>query len=415
MNAVEAWAWNEKVGRIVQEGNALFFELTGERYKRISPFLFQDTLFVKRTISGNNEISEIGPIADAMPGGYGSGYLSRFFTDEFGRKPSVVDTLSFVGRHGLGALEFRPESMESGVDAELYLSLEQMKAQSRRIYEGEHALELAKLIAVSNSAAGGAKAKAVVGFNPDNRKIHIAQKHDDEPEGFKKCIVKFNPKRGTQRKEYNNEIKAEYLYTLIAKEAGVIMSDAWLLEEGGVNYFVTERFDVSPEGERLHMHSLAGLFGHDASSFTMGYESLFRAGLALSVPQADKEQMFKTMVFNLVFSNRDDHSRNFSFLMDKQGSWRYAPAYDLTYSVHNYGANMHQLTINKKPAHLVRGIGIKKIAKICGVTDPLEIVAEMIKIKHERLHELVREQDLPSTFADEVIAATADIDKTFRR
>lgn len=415
MDSVEVWMWGEKVGLIVQEGNTLFFELSTDRHRRISPFLFRETLSIKKVLDAGNDISEVGVIADAMPGGYGSGYLSRFFTDEFGRRPSVVETLSFVGRHGLGALEFRPESMASKIDAELFLSLEELKTQSRKVYEGEHTFELAKLVAVSNSAVGGAKAKAVVGFDPESRKIHISQKHDDEPAGFKKCIVKFNPKTGSEKERYNDEIKAEYLYTLLAKEVGVRMSEAWIIEEDGVDYFITERFDVTSQGERIHMHSLAGLFGHDASSFTMGYEMLFRAGLNLPIAQKDKEQMFKTMVFNLVFSNRDDHSRNFAFLMDRDGRWSYAPAYDLTYSVHNYGANMHQLTINKKPAHQVRSIGIGKMARLCGVSDPLDVIAEMVAVKHEKMHILVKEQGLPSSFADEVIAHTAEIDKIFKR
>jgi len=117
-------------------------------------------------------------------------------------------------------------------------------------------------------------------------------------------------------------------------------------------YFITKRFDITDDNKRLHMHSLSGILGHDASSFTMGYESLFRVGLMLSLSSGDKEQMFKTMAFNIVFANRDDHARNFSFLMDENCNWSYAPAYDMTYSVSNHDLNWHQLTIDKKPTTL---------------------------------------------------------------
>jgi len=193
------------------------------------------------------------------------------------------------------------------------------------------------------------------------------------------------------------------------------MSDSWFVEDLGSCYFITQRFDIDDDGNRLHMHSLAGIFSHDCSSFTMGYESLFRAGNMLGVSQHDKEQMFKTMIFNLLYSNRDDHSKNFSFLMNKDGVWSYAPAYDLTYSIHNYSASWHQLTIDKKPAHSVKSLSIIKIAKLCNIKDPLTIISDMIKIKHNRLIKLSQQYNLPSSFAQSVLDTTAEIDKRFIR
>lgn len=410
MNAVEVSAWGEKVGIVVQEGNSVVFELSNDKQRRISPIIFESSLSIKAEA---NEIYKIGPIADALPGGYGMDYLGKYFTDEFGRKPSIVESLSFVGKHGLGALEFSPESGAGNIDQELYETLEGLKTKSRDTYEGTHRYDVGKLIAISNSAAGGAKAKAVVGFNPDDQSIHIAQKHDSEPEGYRKCIIKFNPKEDKAKEEYNTEIRAEYLYAQMAKKAGINMSEVWLFDDNGTNCFVTERFDVDQYGKRLHMHSFAGLIGSDASSFTTGYDALFRVGSALGIPKDDKEQMFKVMAFNLVFSNRDDHARNFSFLMNERGMWRFAPAYDLTFSVHNYGATHHQLKIDKKFAHNVRATSINKVAKLCEVKNPLDIIAEMIALKHEYLAGMAHANDVPSSFVDSVFDATKDIDQTF--
>lgn len=411
MNAVEVWAWGEKIGIVVQEGNSIVFELSNTKHRRISPMIFESSLVAKVEV---NEIHRIGPIADALPGGYGMDYLGKYFTDEFGRKPSIVEALSFVGKHGLGALEFKPESGAGRIDQELYATLEELKTQSRDIYDGVHKYDVGKLIAISNSAAGGARAKAVVDFNPNDQKIHIAQKHDAEPDGYLKCIIKFNPKKDkTKIEEYNQELRAEYLYAQIAKEAGIEMSKTWLFDDNGANYFVTERFDVDKKGNRLHMHSFAGLIGSDASSFSTSYDALFRVGSALGIPKYDKEQMFKVMAFNLVFSNRDDHARNFSFLMDQQGLWRFAPAYDLTFSVHNYGANHHQLKIDKKLAHHVREISIKQVAKLCEVKNPLEIIEAMITLKHEQLESMAHTNDLPQSFVSAVFDATKDFDKSF--
>ncbi|MBD3807476.1 MAG: HipA domain-containing protein [Epsilonproteobacteria bacterium] len=411
MDSVEVWAWGEKVGIVIQEGNSIVFELLNNKFKRISPMLFETSLAAKADV---NEIHRIGPIADALPGGYGMDYLGKYFTDEFGRKPSIVESLSFVGKHGLGALEFKPESSTTRIDQELFATLEELKIQSRAIYEGVHRYDVGKLIAVSNSAAGGARAKAVVGFNPNNQQIHIAQKHDIEPDGYLKCIIKFNPKKDKEKiEEYNQELRAEYLYAQLAKKTGIEMSKVWLFDDNGANYFVTERFDVDKKGKRFHLHSFAGLIGSDASSFSTSYDALFRVGSALGIPKYDKEQMFKLMVFNLVFSNRDDHARNFSFLMDDNGLWRFAPAYDLTFSVHNYGANHHQLKIDKKLAHQIRSISLNKVARLCEVNNPLDIVADMIEMKHSWLPDMAHENNLASSFVSAVLDATKDIDKTF--
>ncbi|MEA2100444.1 MAG: HipA domain-containing protein [Campylobacterota bacterium] len=413
MKTLNVIAWSNKIATLAQSGNKLIMELTDSSYSKFSPLLFQNSNFIETIVSQDSNIYSIGIINDCIPGSYGKDYLNKYFMDEFGRTPSIIERLAFVGKHALGALEFTPSSESSNIDKELYLDLEELKTQSRNIYEGEHSFELAKLIAMSNSAAGGAKAKAVIDFNPKNNKIYISQKHNAPPIDFKKCIIKFNPNVEFGVEEYNNEIKAEYVYYLLAKEVGLNMSDSWLVEDSSSEYFITKRFDIDNDGNRLHMHSLAGMFGHDSSSFTMGYESLFRAGNMLGVSQYDKEQMFKTMVFNLVFSNRDDHSKNFSFLMSKDGQWSYAPAYDLTYSTHNYGASWHQLTIDKKPAHNARSLSIIKIAKLCNIKEPLSIISDMIKIKHNSLAKLSQQYNLPDSFAQSVLDNTAEIDKRF--
>jgi len=409
MNLVEVWAWGDKIGVVIQEGNQVTFELSDKKYRKISPLLFENTNIAKAKVK---DIHEIGPISDALPGGYGMEYLGKYFTDEYGRKPSIVELLSFVGTHALGALEFRPQSDAVAIDEELVSTLQELKTRSRKVYEGEHDLDIDKLIAISNSAAGGARTKAVVGFNPNKNKIHIAQKHDNEPEDFIKCIVKYTSKN---LKESNDEIKAEYLYAQLAKLCDIKMSKTWLVEDNDTSYFVTKRFDVNDKNNRLHMHSFAGLIGSDASSFSTSYDALFRVGLMLGVSQEDKVQMFKLMVFNLVFSNKDDHARNFSFLMDQQGNWKFAPAYDLTFSTHNYGANHHQLKIDKKFASNARALSIKQVAKIFEIKDPLTIIEQMIIIKHEQLPVLANTLDISKSFVDEIFLATEDFDKLFRK
>lgn len=404
---IELWAWGERIGSVVEEGNRLVFEImAGNSY--FSPIQFG----THNILTSIDNVYGIGLIADAIPGSYGMDYLGHYFQDEFSRKPSVTETLAFIGSHGLGAIEFRPPNNTGGIDAELIATLEELKTQSRRVYEGEHHVDLAKLIAVSNSAIGGARTKAVVGFNPETNMIHIGQKHSKSPKGFRKCIVKFNAKKENEVDQYNNEIKAEYLYYKIAKALGIHMSECWLIEENGVYHFATERFDITPQDERLHLHSFAGLIGSDAASFSTSYDALFRVSNTLAVSAQDKEQLLKTMIFNLVFGNKDDHARNFSFLMDKRGMWKVAPAYDLTFAVHSYGANKHQLKINRGFAESARLKDIDNTANIIGIKNSKEILEHFIDFKHTHMSILAEELSI-TKFAEDVILATREMDKKF--
>lgn len=402
---IELWAWGTQIGNVVEEGNRLVFEMTAGN-SHFSPIQFG----AQNIITSIDNVYGIGLIADAIPGSYGMDYLGHYFQDEFGRKPSIVETLAFIGSHGLGAIEFRPPNNTGDVNTDLIATLEELKTQSRRVYEGEHQVELSKLIAVSNSAIGGARTKAVVGFNPETNMIHIGQKNSSSPDGFRKCIVKFNAKKEREIDQYNIEIKSEYLYYKIATSLGIQMSDSWLIEENGICHFATQRFDITPLGERLHLHSFAGLIGSDAASFATSYDALFRVSNTLAVSQQDKEQLLKTMIFNLVFGNKDDHARNFSFLMDKKGLWKAAPAYDLTFSVHSYGAAKHQLKINRGFADSARMKDIDNTANILGIKNTKEVLERFIDFKHTQMHSLANELGI-AVFAEEVISATSEMDK----
>lgn len=413
-------AWNKNIALATEINQKFVVELLNEEYSIFSPLCFENNRFADVGIRNiSEEIDNIGIIADSVKGAYGKNYFEKYYIDTRGSFPSMLDRLSFIGSNGLGALEYSPSDSASSLESkELYFSLSEFKDESLNVLANNNINpNIAKLIAKSNSSAGGAKAKAVVDYNPTTKSIHLSQIHSDTPKDFKKCIVKFNTKKDAEESsKYNRDLKLEYIYYLLAKECGIKMSNCYLeCDEANNNYFITERFDVTQTGQRLHMHSLAGLLGHNAESFSMGYEALFRSGRMLSVPVSDREQMFKTMAFNLVFANKDDHSRNFSFLMDNNYNWRYAPAYDLTYAASGVGLEWHQLTIDKKPAHKVRSLALKHIALLCDVQHPYEIMAEFIAIKHNRLGSFADEFDIPKSLVESILADTQHIDSTFDR
>lgn len=417
-NVISINAWGKEIFLLALIENKLVVELLNERDNVFSPIRFEHDRFAELVLQGASaNIDEIGIISDCISGSYGKEYFNNYFMNSQGKIPTILDRLSFIGSNGLGALEFLPSDTSSNLtSSDLTFSLLEFKTQSLDIYNNIDVtnLELAKLFAKSNSGAGGAKAKAIVDYNPDSKMLHLSQGFENTPKGYKKSIIKFNGKKGGEAEVYNDELKLEYLYYLLALKCGVHMSNCYLeCDEMGNCYFITERFDVDSKGQKLHLHSLAGLLGHNAESFTMDYGMLFRVGNALSVSKNDKEQMFKTMVFNLVFSNKDDHSRNFSFLMDNDYNWFYSPSYDLTYSGSNYAKNWHQLTIDNKPSNKIRSLGMINIAKICEIDNPLEIIDDFIDIKYQYLRELSIEYGIDTKMVDMIFKDTKEIDNMF--
>jgi serine/threonine-protein kinase HipA len=168
-----------------------------------------------------------------------------------------------------------------------------------------------------------------------------------------------------------------------------------------------ERFDIKQTDtglERKHMHSLSGIMHQNPVETTFDYTNLFRVGDKLNIPHADKEQFFKMMVFNLIFGNRDDHTRNFSYLMDSTGKWKAAPAYDLTFS----SKAKHQMLFDYKNANDVKVKDILKIADDFNISGAKETIESMTELKHALLPKLAREHDVKE-WGEEVIASTSKI------
>ncbi len=415
MRIITIKSWNKNIAYATELEGKLILDLEDKKYACYSPLNFENIMQAREDIGSDADIYKIGLIADSISGAYGKSYFDKYFMNEHKELPSILDRLSFIGSHGLGALDYEPSDESSTIEDNIIFSLKDFKKQSIDVYDSKGNSKLAKLIAKSNSGAGGAKAKAVIEYNPLEKKLHLSPINSNVLDGYVKSIVKFNnSKNSNEIQKHNDELKLEYIYYLLAIELDINMAKSWLeKDEDGNYYFITSRFDIDTQGNRLHLHSLAGLLSHDASSFTLGYESLFRVGMMLSVSKENKRQMFKTMIFNLVFANKDDHSRNFSFLMDEDCNWCYAPSYDLTYSATNHGLKWHQLTIDKKPSHSLKSLGLKKIAKLCEVDDEIEIISNMIDLKHSKLNVLAKKYDVENMI-NMMLKDTQDIDKIFR-
>lgn len=418
-NLTRVFAWGKQIASLLEDGGKIYFEATGASTVDFSPLQLQP--------SGTHSYPDLGfqhylpgLIADHLPGSYGLKYMDAFFRKANGRLPSVSERLQFIGKHSIGALEFEP-AVDAGVKGTA-IEMREMYQLSKEALQGEHDFALATLIAVSNSAGGGARAKAHVGYCKESQKIYVADKHATLPPGFVHSIVKFDeykekghafiPELYTTSSVFT---KTEYIYSLIARELGIVMADTDLIETGEGVHFVTTRFDRDGSGKRKHLHSLAGLLHFDASKqYGLGYESIFRTGLALGVSSASHEQIYKVMIFNLVFGNRDDHAKNFSFIMDEKRTWEFSPAYDLTFVINKGASAEHQLSIGGEPASWVKERQLGEIASKFGVPNHREIIERTIDAKHAMLPTLGKTHGLPDEWLRDIFEKTDEIDRALQ-
>lgn len=361
MRALEvrlADARDVRVGRLAPHGRATAFEYDPAFLAldlELSPFhlpLKPGVLEAPPTPFGGLH----GVFNDSLPDGWGLLLMDRAFRKRgIAREAiSVVDRLSYLGRRGMGALTYHPET-GPGDDQEA-IDLAELAAQSQRLLKGSGEDVLPELMRAGGSP-GGARPKVVVAFREEDRSIVSGS--DDVPEGYRAYIVKFG-----SREDPPDAGAIELAYADMARAAGIDVPPTRLFEaRGGGRFFGAERFD-RPGGERRHVHTLAGLLHADHRLPSLDYEGYLRATWALTRSHAAVKAAFRRMVFNVMAHNRDDHTKNFGFLMQPDGEWSLTPAYDLTFSSGPGGehtmavAGEGRMPGSREFAQLARGMNI---------------------------------------------------------
>ncbi len=290
-----------------------------------------------------------GFLADSLPEGWGRRLmrrrLERLGVDLASLSP--LDQLALVGRHSRGALVYEPATTPAEDVATL--DLDALAAEAAAILAGEEGT-LADTLADLAGGSGGARPKVHVGFNAEG-KVSVGE--GELPEGFIPWLVKFRAPN-----DPDDIGPIEEAYADMAEAAGLVMSEHRLIPaRQGPGYFATRRFDRVDGGGRLHMVSLAGAVEAPGEPGIVSYDTLLRATQAITRRKPDVDAAFRRMVFNILASNRDDHTRQHAYLMDAGGDWRLAPAYDLTYAPGPGGE--HYLDIegegrNPTRAHVLR-------------------------------------------------------------
>ncbi|MEX2381861.1 MAG: type II toxin-antitoxin system HipA family toxin [Opitutales bacterium] len=304
-----------------------------------------------------------GLLADSLPDKFGNALIDVWLAAQ-GRPPesfNAVERLCYIGARGMGALEFAPalgprqrkaSRIELGALVQLASEILTQRNELKRNFGGEEREKALKDILRVGTSAGGARAKAVIAWNRDTNEVRSGQVAACG--GFDYWLLKFDGVSGNRDKELDDPKgygAIEYAYYLMARTAGIAMSESRLLEENGRRHFMTRRFDRLTDGGKLHMQSLGALAHLDYNDARAhSYEQALFTIRRLNLPMAAVEEQFRRMIFNIVARNQDDHVKNIAFLMDKLGRWSLAPAFDVTYSYNPSGAwtATHQMTLNGK-------------------------------------------------------------------
>jgi serine/threonine-protein kinase HipA len=281
------------------------------------------------------------------------------------------------------SLKFSKNSKPERLDVERLVHLARLVLDEKAGVNGkinnDNIEGLNEIIRVGTSA-GGARAKAVVAYNESTGEMRSGQVDADK--GFSYWLIKFDGVTNKQLGDPEGYGRIEYAYYLMAKDCGIDMSECRILEEGQRAHFMTKRFDRSPEGNKYHMQTLCGIAHMDYNDpLLYAYEDAFEVMRILRLPYTDAEQLFRRMVFNVMARNQDDHTKNISFLMNRQGKWKLAPAYDLTYAYNpeSRWVFQHQMSVNGKRQDITRD-DFATVAHNMNIKKHADIVSEVADV-----------------------------------
>ncbi|MCW3082879.1 MAG: hypothetical protein JWP12_245 [Bacteroidetes bacterium] len=332
-----------------------------------------------------------GLLADSLPDRFGNQLLDTWFARQ-GKDPEQIDPverLCYIGKRGMGALEFEP-SGELANSASEHLEIKDLVNLAKKVMNERQDLKtnihinsdegLKQIISVGTSA-GGARAKAIIAYNEATGDVRSGQM--DELENYSYWIIKFDGVTNKTLGDPKEYCRIEYAYYRMAVDCGIIMAESKLLEENKRAHFMTKRFDRPQGNTRLHMQTLCGLAHFDYNNpVAYSYEQTFQVMRQLRLPYNDAEQLFMRMTFNVMARNQDDHTKNIAFLMDQQGTWSLAPAYDMTYAYdpNNKWIRSHQLSLNGKRDDISKAdlLAVAKEMNIKKANDLVERVAASI-------------------------------------
>jgi serine/threonine-protein kinase HipA len=393
--------WGDTVGAVswLDDREYGIFEYDKDFLKKgldISPIMMSlnsartgDSKFSFSSLNKETFLGLPGMLADVLPDKFGNSiidaWLARNGRDSSSFSP--VERLCYTGKHGMGALEFSPavtEKYDESVSVEIseLVKLAQEVMNERKQLnvqlvgtDHENADAILDILRVGTSA-GGARPKAVIAMNDEGK---VISGQADVPQGYDYWLLKFDGVTDLELGEPGGYGRIEYAYYLMAKDAGINMTQCKLLEENDRAHFMTKRFD-RVNGNKQHMQSLCGMAHYDFNmAGAYSYEQAFEVMRKLRLSKAEATEQYRRMLFNIIARNQDDHTKNISFLMNTNGKWKLSPAYDVTYSHNPAGkwTNQHQMSVNGKRDHFTKEELIDT-GKSISISRPEKIINEVI-------------------------------------
>ena len=361
-----------ELGELVSEGRDIYFKYYTDFITKgieISPIKL-------KLNTGINKADAIpfdglfGVFADSLPDGWGKLLLDRALTAKGvdSSNMTMLDRLAFVGSKGMGALIYKPE-IDDGINKQFEFELDNIAKASNQIISGT-STEILDELYILGGSSGGARPKILVGYNPKTQ--HIIGTEKDLPSNYEHWIIKF-----PSSSDSLDIANIEYAYYKMALDAGIEMSECKLFKgKSGQVYFGTKRFDRIGNN-RLHMHSAAGIMHDNFRLSNLDYGHIMDCAFRLEKDIRAYEKILRLAAFNVLAHNRDDHSKNFSFLMNENGNWKVAPAYDLTFSSSGHG--MHSTMVSGESAnptkkHLIELANYFKIKNASKIIDQVQTV-----------------------------------------
>ncbi|HNK97430.1 MAG TPA: type II toxin-antitoxin system HipA family toxin [Chitinophagales bacterium] len=391
---VEVFLYGEPLGMVdwnVDKGNSTF-QYSTNVIGRIepSPIIMPTQARIFETNKEHENFHNLPYLlSDSLPDDFGNMMMKAWLQQ---RNLSIdeinpVDRLTYVGKRGMGALEYIPikhkENNNYKVNVEELLEVAKRVLENKKetVYSELDKDSLSDIIRIGTSV-GGARAKALIAIR-QNAKGDIQEIRPGDimqPVGYTYWLLKIDGANKHSLGEGEGMGKIEYAYYKLALQAGIEVSESILHEENNRHHFLTKRFDRTDSGQKIHMQTFGALTGiYYKLPKAASYESLFKAMKGLRLPYNQFEQQYRRMLFNVVARNHDDHVKNFSFLMDPDGNWRISPAYDLCFSYNPGGlwTSEHQSSINGKFDNFLKE-DLLAFAKIFGIKKPKSILQEVI-------------------------------------
>jgi serine/threonine-protein kinase HipA len=352
-----------------------------------------------------------GLLADVLPDKYGNALINNWLIKN-GRPTGSLDpveTLCFIGKRGMGALEFNPvnppiANNSTKVEIGSMVQIAQDILSERKIFttnlSAEEEKAMADILKIGTSA-GGARAKAIITYNPLTKEVKSGQ--TDAPTGFNHWLIKFD---GVDDEQFGASIgygRVEMAYYKMAIDCGIEMMESRLFEENGRAHFMTRRFDRPTGNTKLHVQTFCAMQHYDFNEVGLySYEELFETMRILNLPYPQHEQLYRRMLLNIMGRNCDDHTKNFAFVMDENGSWKLSPAYDVchAYRPASPWVSKQSLSVNGKRENISKN-DLLAVAKSLSIKKASQIFTQVSDVVN-RWKDYAEEQKVPAKLRDAI-------------